>query len=394
MTDCDHDFVPPLLCLIYAEFDARVGPRIVYQVPVEIVTKELFDSLSAFLIPRSELVDRLIKVDLPSLKIMGYPKAIENNKYERNAFIFNLCFVVANVAEVDFVYEPLVEKLAKSLEAFELECSFLSDESSRASLKPIMLQILSDLNSNGRSSIVVNEKCEVHLKLMRFHSSVSPTLEWMAPALRRPVDASDMIRCDLVLQKLLPHINGFDTVARISATARVDLAITKRCLRDAMRDDLICLHPVFQYGSHYAVTPLVRKLYKDKSLQEQFCRSVAMDSQQSPVRFVDLFRLLNSIQAHMSIKEWYVRSLPRSYGVDERKLVQMAVCHGMLRKLSGYPLLTDGRKAKIPAILFRTDASDFDGTVTLEQLAVKAQLPYGEVVRLLSKVSSISIVWK
>uniref|UniRef100_A0A5S6Q079 Nitrogen permease regulator 2 n=2 Tax=Trichuris muris TaxID=70415 RepID=A0A5S6Q079_TRIMR len=393
MVDSNHDVVPPLLCLIYAEFDARVGPRIVYQVPEEIVSKELFDSLSAFLIPRSELVDRLIKVDLPSLKIMGYPKAIESKKYERNAFIFNLCFVVANVAEVDFVYEPLVEKLAKSLEAFELECSFLSAESSRASLKPIMLQILTELNSNGRSSVVVNEVCEVHLKLTHFQSSMAPTLEWMAPALRRPVDPSDMIRCDIVLQKLLPLINGFDTVSRISVAARVDLAITKRCLRDAMRDGLICLHPVFQYGSHYAVTPMVRKLYRDKCLQAEFCRTVAVDSRSS-VQFFDLFRLLNSIQPHMSIKEWYVRMLPRSYGVDERKLVQMGVCNGILRKLSGYPLLTDGRKAKIPPILFRTEASDFDGTVTLEQLAVKAQLPYGEVLRLLSKVSSVSIVWK
>lgn len=55
-------------------------------------------------------------------KIIGYPVCIENTKYERNALIFNLCFVFDAVTNV-LCYEPVVTKLAGYLST--LEVSFL-----------------------------------------------------------------------------------------------------------------------------------------------------------------------------------------------------------------------------------------------------------------------------
>ncbi|XP_003380762.1 tumor suppressor candidate 4 [Trichinella spiralis] len=118
--NCD---VPPLLGIFYAKFDSHLGPRILCQVPPDkqFIERDVFDTVSSFIITKSKLVDQLVKVDLADVKIIGYPKAIPGNQYDRNAYIFNVCFVVANTKtnDRDYVYEPLVEKLAKSLEILE-----------------------------------------------------------------------------------------------------------------------------------------------------------------------------------------------------------------------------------------------------------------------------------
>lgn len=47
-------------------------------------------------------------------KIIGYPVRIENPRYERNAYMFNLCFVCDTWART-VQYEPVVKKLAEHL---------------------------------------------------------------------------------------------------------------------------------------------------------------------------------------------------------------------------------------------------------------------------------------
>ena len=46
--------------ILFCEFDVRRGPVIKYQHPRDIVSKEAFDSLSVYLIPKSELHFKII----------------------------------------------------------------------------------------------------------------------------------------------------------------------------------------------------------------------------------------------------------------------------------------------------------------------------------------------
>lgn len=43
------------------------------KVPDDVITKARFDSIAAFLIPKREMLDRLIKINLDDVKIMTYP---------------------------------------------------------------------------------------------------------------------------------------------------------------------------------------------------------------------------------------------------------------------------------------------------------------------------------
>ena len=82
--------------VFFAEFHPITGPMIRCQAsanPKEIVTKEIFDAISVFVIPKPQLDRTPLTVNVLEKKICGYPIMIKNEKYMRNQFMFNVCFV-------------------------------------------------------------------------------------------------------------------------------------------------------------------------------------------------------------------------------------------------------------------------------------------------------------
>lgn len=83
-------------------------------------------------------------------KILGLPVKIDDKKYARNAFYFNLCFVCDAWART-VQYEPLLKKLSDYLIGMELESKFLSlqdkDINEKNRLTNMLNQVMKDLNS-------------------------------------------------------------------------------------------------------------------------------------------------------------------------------------------------------------------------------------------------------
>lgn len=106
-------------------------------------------------------------------KIVGYPVRIDSQRYARNAFYFNLCFVCDSWAR-SVQYEPVVKKLAEYLVCFfffllwigipwivrcfqimmEDETGFLSKEENKTRIQELLIQVLQDLNENQVTTIV------------------------------------------------------------------------------------------------------------------------------------------------------------------------------------------------------------------------------------------------
>lgn len=139
-----------ILGVLFCEFHPTQGPKIIYQVPEGFMSGENFQSLNAYIIPKNELQGRLITVNSLGYKILGYPVGIDNKKFARNRYIFNLCFV-CEASKRTVQYEPLVKKLARYFVHLETECSFLSDEESKAGLPEVLKQIRDQLNSPERA---------------------------------------------------------------------------------------------------------------------------------------------------------------------------------------------------------------------------------------------------
>lgn len=157
----------PIESILYCEFHTTAGPMIVYQMPQGYVTKEQFDSISNYLIPKPEFERRLQTVNALGLKVIGYPIGIDHSRYPRNRLIFNVCFVCRPHLRT-FHYEPLVRKLNRYFEELELECQFLSSPTSRERLPTILEDIRVKLNEYKACRMDMTSSTTINLKIVKF----------------------------------------------------------------------------------------------------------------------------------------------------------------------------------------------------------------------------------
>uniref|UniRef100_A0A914WVZ2 Nitrogen permease regulator 2-like protein n=1 Tax=Plectus sambesii TaxID=2011161 RepID=A0A914WVZ2_9BILA len=364
---------------MFAEFDPAIGPVITYQIPETIFTKQRFDTFSAAVITKPELFNRLLKANLNDYKVMGYPVGLDHQKYQRNSYIFNLCFVVENKTHIDSVYEPLVQKCAQYLVQLEQECEFLHNETSKKEQLPkLLLQIFNGLNNDGQCTIRVTPQTTLHLKLSpSFHgkdpASIAPYLVPIFTRLPPPVSPADLPKLDVLSQKICPCIDGFRTVQEMATSVQIDSDLVGRCVRNLQFYGLVTLVPLFLYSNTYVSTDALHNFFQDADAMRdclEFVKVPARGREEQKgtptptAKFSDVFRLYASLRPGLTLKEWCERTNPRSLNVDERKLIQFGLVRGFLRKLAIYPIY-NGKES----LMKRIDI-DCDGSRSLEELSV------------------------
>lgn len=91
-------------------------------------------------------------------KVLGFPVAIDDVRYERNRYIFNLCFV-CEASKRTVQYEPLIKKLAKYMVQLELECKFLSEASNKGNVTSLLKSMKHELNETRSCKLRISEFC-------------------------------------------------------------------------------------------------------------------------------------------------------------------------------------------------------------------------------------------
>ncbi|KHJ89336.1 nitrogen permease regulator 2 [Oesophagostomum dentatum] len=314
--------VPKLIAIFYAEFDIEIGPVIRYQIPEDqnVVSPERFSAFSAAIIPKDEMLNRLIKLNFRDYKVMGHPIGLKHDTwYGRGQLNFNMCFVVAKESTIDCMYEPLVQKFAEYL---------------------------------------------VDLEMVNLY---------MVPMFTRAIQLTPAIidKMDVLSQKIIPKIDGIRCVKEIAMEVEIDPDLVMRCVRNLHFYECVSLVPLFLYSNTYVATEKLHDFYNNPTVREdclQFARYRLPDGELGPVPlFCDVFRLLMSLKCGITLREWCETMSPRRYNVDERRLIQFGMHHQFLRKLSIYPIAT------IPANDVERSGKIFrlcDGSRALEDLAV------------------------
>ena len=83
-----------LLCVLFAQFDNKAGPKITYQTPERFLEGDAFEEVSKLIIPKPFLCGSLISFCKPNYTVLGCPVILRDAKYHRNALLFNFCFVL------------------------------------------------------------------------------------------------------------------------------------------------------------------------------------------------------------------------------------------------------------------------------------------------------------
>ncbi|XP_017774576.1 PREDICTED: nitrogen permease regulator 2-like protein [Nicrophorus vespilloides] len=323
----------PIRCIFFCEFHPTVGPIISCQIPENYISKELFDSISVYIITKAELRKSTITVTLDDYKILGFPVRIDDKKYPRNAYHFNLCFVCDSNSRTVH-YEPVVMKFSEYLMAMEIESSFLSSKQCSKKLAPILTQVLEKLNTNGECALTEGPTA-THLKVVKIHKDPIQVADHQVPVLVRSLPDQQW---DLTTHAVAPYIDGFNHVARIATLSGVENNLVKACVQNLLYYRVVALVPLFQYGNVYCTTSKLKYLAQDSEIQDRCLRYVAKSPRQMPT-LRDVFRMYAAMTRGTRIKDLCLRMNPSSMWINERKLVQFGVLEGLIRRVHKYPVL-------------------------------------------------------
>ncbi|XP_057321013.1 GATOR complex protein NPRL2 isoform X1 [Microplitis mediator] len=327
-------------CIFFSEFHHIAGPKITCQVPDNHVSKDLFDNVSVYIIPKAQLQRSTLTVTLQNCKILGFPVKIDDKKYARNAFYFNLCFV-CNADARTVHYEPVVKKLSDFLMALEVENSFLSNVSvDKNRLTEILGQVMNDLNCHNMCTLTEGTMT-THLKVVTLAAEPKPVLDHQVPVFLVNRESFCCDQWDLTTQQVLPYIDGFNHVTRIAAEADVENNLVKSCVQNLVYYGVVTLIPIFQYCNIYTTTSKLGILAEDKELQEECIHFVSKSARQ-PAHLRDIYRMYATMTHGTTMKDLCQRLNPQNLRINERRLVQFGLIQGFIRRVYKYPIYVKG----------------------------------------------------
>ncbi|KAL3496629.1 nitrogen permease regulator 2-domain-containing protein [Aspergillus germanicus] len=263
------------------------SPKVVHQVPDGAIVPSstapsqplflTFADISFFVIPRQELCGNLIQVCTNGFRILGYPICMKSPRYDRNEFIFNFCLVLAE--DEDFSsYKSVAQKLADLMHGLEEQSGFLSKDYSKSGegkVYSLCETLMEDLNNYCECMIPIDELNTLNIKLFPVYPTPPPVRAWQVPLFTVRYKAFLDENWDLTMQRIVPHINGVNSIRIISLLADTDFSLTCRAIRHLLYYGCLFLLDIFSFSAIYAPTALFSStIAADESMQQECARYV------------------------------------------------------------------------------------------------------------------------
>lgn len=378
--------------------------------------------MNVYIIPKPKTLQRcILTINALKFKIIGYPVRIDDHKYARNAYHFNLCFVCDDWAR-SVQYENTVKKLAEYFTMMEDEQEFLSqDEENSERIKRILETTLKDLNDKRETRIVEGETT-IYLKIVQAQADPPPVFDHQVPKLKRQYSTISLEAWDLTTQQLLPYINGYNHVAKIAREAGVDNGLVKSCIQNLVYYNVVYLQPLIKYSNVYMCTRNLQNLVKDQSLfaacqdyvalkeedgeppdvienghgldehegsssGHQVVAMTRMKQHHSPKPSLQMvFKLYSSMSHGQTLKSLCQRFNIRSYHIDEMKLVAFGLKHKLIRNINKYPVFIGSVPTERQKL--------YNGTLSLDEICCKTGLSPASIEEDINLDTNVTVLWK
>jgi len=367
------------------------------QWPRDFLSKELFDSLSSFIIPKNELQAHTITVNCHGYKISGFPTYLHDKKYPRNYLLFNLCIVSFPWSRT-VQFEPVVRKLSQFFVNLEKESVLLSgSEGEEVEVIERMLeQVYTDLNTGGGVSEVVCGQNSLQLSVQHQPGhTAGHTAGHSAPltsvsAHHVPVlvtrDYTD--HWDLTTTQIMPHIDGFNHIAKIASLADVGTSLVVACVQNLVYHSVVKIISIFQYSNVYTVTHDLTRLSSDQQFRQDLMTAITRRDAAATPRFRDIFTFISSFSYGCTVKDVCGRMCPVKLGIYEARLVQFCVMRGVLRRVHRYPVWSGEGDKSVMA------SSWFTGEHNTDQICVGAGLSEAALDKIIEEDNNVVVICK
>lgn len=350
----------PLRSIIFAEFHHTAGPMVRCQAPSsgsDIITKDVFEAISVYIIPKQQLARTPLTVNVLERKICGYPIILEDKKYKRNQFMFNVCFVCYPWSRT-VQYEPALIKLSKFLVDLEKENEFLSREENTESIQKILDKVFADINETGGSTVQIGDNT-LQLKVTSSAPDPPQVHDWDVPVLMVNPDPGNE-EWDLTTQQLLSFVNGINHVAKIAAEADVESNLVKAAVQNLVYHRVVDIVPIFMYSNVYCVTPNLRDIREDINTRTEFMSVIQRPSASGIFKtsFRDVYEMVCAFNHHTTVNDICQRFSPKQkLDVDECRLVQYLVLKGILRRIHKYPVYVPDNSGVSSTVLGQSNSA-------------------------------------
>jgi nitrogen permease regulator 2-like protein len=357
-----------------------------------------FPAISRFVIPRQSLCANLLTLTLPPLYpnqppllLLSYPLCLTSPKYPRNEFIFNFSLILSEPTEIDVPsYKSILLKLSHLMLSLEEQSLYLSSDPSAPNTGPIYAIIetlMSDLNNYCECMIPIDGSNTLHLKLFPTLPSPPPVKAWHVPIFTVHIGTLLDENWDLTMQRIIPFINGVNSLARIAALADADPKLTKKCIKHLLYYGCILLLDIFSFGNIYAPTAEFTNLIATDLVMQKECarytnirgarshpnneeaivdgsfsRSLTrpsldsnnmassasqrndddeesvwpLTSRGTAVDGVAIVQLFAAMRQGVTVREWYAQNADQLANIDLRRFVTFGVIKGFLYRVHRY----------------------------------------------------------
>lgn len=229
----------------------------------------------------------------------------------------------------------------------KVESEFLSNTTTKQSLLTIIAQIMEDLNTYHECQISINAANNLDLKLFPHHPDPPKVYDYEVPVLLTNLSTYTDRHWDLAITKIVPFIDGINSIHRIAVLSDVELLYVRLAVRHLLFYGVARMVDLFQFSNIYAATSGINALIGSVDLQNS-CISFVTRKDAAPVSIGIICTLYCSLQGSFTISDWLKEHPMYTAQVDVRRFVTFGVINKILLRIKGYPVLLGNSNGVIP----------------------------------------------
>lgn len=303
--------------------------------------------------------------------------------YPRNEFIFNFAFVLSDPNTIDVSsYKSVATKLARLFRGLEEQSRFLSEDTSPPNSGKIFglcEMLMEDLNNYCECMIPIDGLNTLNIKLFPTLPHPASVKSWHVPLFTVRIETLVDENWDLTMQRIIPFINGVNSVKQIASLADADIKLTRKCVKNLVYYGCVLLLDIFSFNAIYAPTAeFTGMIARDQEMQKECARYVNMafapgrmeeaiydgpdrrgsvstvsggerpnnpnvedeiwplTGQGQVVDGVCIVQLFSNLQQGLTVREWYAQNTNLLANIDLRRFVTFGVIKGFLYRVHRY----------------------------------------------------------